>query len=81
MRIWSIQKGTTPTQPDPSKVSMARSSGSREVRSVAGMGQWAKRRSFQRWVMTQGDLGMGQGRCSVVERILFFIELGQTPVR
>jgi len=45
------------------------------------MGQWAKRRSFQRWVMTQGDLGMGQGRCSVVERILFFIELGQTPVR
>ena len=35
----------------------------------ACMGQWAKRRSFQRWDMTQRPEGSGQGRCDVLSKI------------
>src|SRR5580698_1342901 len=71
MRTWSIQNGTTPTHAVPSKVSTVNDSGNKWVSSVAGIGQCANSRSFQRWVMTHGDFGKGHGRCSVVERILF----------
>src|SRR5271170_1007040 len=70
-RIWmrSIQKGTMPTQAEPSKVSTVRPEGSRRAICAVGSGQCAKRRSFQRWVMVQRVWGSGQGRCSTVERI------------
>jgi len=33
--------------------------------AAAGIGQWAKRRSFQRWRMRQGRAGRGYGRWEV----------------
>ena len=56
----SIQKGTTPTQASPSKVSITSSVGMSGVNWSAGTGQCAKRRSFQRWLMAHGPVGGGQ---------------------
>src|SRR6185437_12184252 len=68
-RMRSIQKGTTPIQAEPSKVSGTRPAGSRRAMDAAGTGQWAKSRSFHRWVTVQWRLGRGVGRCPVILRM------------
>src|ERR1700675_1568996 len=65
-----MRNGTTPSQAEPSKVSIARPVGISERRSDAGTGQCANNKSCQRCVMIHGPRGNGQGRCCVAARML-----------
>ena len=61
-----ITKGTTPTQPSPSKVSTSRHAGMCGRKAAGEIGQWANRRLCQLIVIIHGELGIGHGRCATI---------------
>ena len=61
----SIQKGITPSQAEPWKVSTCKPSGTSGAIDAAGTGQCANSRSFQRCLISQRPEGNGRGLCDV----------------
>ncbi len=64
-----IRNGTIPSQARSSKVSSSRPTGSAARIVATGIGQCAKRRSFQDCAMTHAPRGSGQGRCATSLRM------------